>query len=129
MRDGSRSCSSRSCWRTSSFASQATAPLIGLGAVLQGGLQSAEQAATNRGGGMTAIVASIDAIEAEINAMANQQFETPEFRELFDLPLTIGRARLNAINMAHYVRNRRDCWGYVQGAAPLDVKRLIWEHE
>jgi len=31
--------------------------------------------------------------------------------------------------MAHYVKNRRDCWGFVQGAAPLDVKRLIWEHE
>ena len=31
--------------------------------------------------------------------------------------------------MAHYVKNRRDCWGYVQGSAPLDVKRMIWEHE
>ncbi len=31
--------------------------------------------------------------------------------------------------MAHYVCNRRDCWGYVQGSAPLGVKRLIWEHE
>jgi pyrroloquinoline quinone (PQQ) biosynthesis protein C len=27
------------------------------------------------------------------------------------------------------VNNRRDCWGYVQGAAPLDVKRLVWAHE
>ncbi|MFI5267664.1 MAG: iron-containing redox enzyme family protein, partial [Chloroflexota bacterium] len=24
---------------------------------------------------------------------------------------------------------RRDCWGYVQGGAPLDVKRLVWAHE
>jgi hypothetical protein len=78
---------------------------------------------------MTATVDSIDALEAEINAMANRQFESVEFRELFDMPLTMAGARLNAINMAHYVRNRRDCWGYVQGAAPLDVKRLIWEHE
>ena len=78
---------------------------------------------------MTAVLTSVDALETEINAMANRQFETPEFRELFELPLTLARARLNAINMAHYVKNRRDCWGFVQGAAPLDVKRLIWEHE
>ena len=31
--------------------------------------------------------------------------------------------------MAYYVQNRRDCWGYVQGSAPLDVKQLIWHHE
>ena len=31
--------------------------------------------------------------------------------------------------MAYYVQNRRDCWGYVQGSAPLDVKRIVWEHE
>lgn len=72
---------------------------------------------------------SIAALNAELDEMANRQFETPEFRDLLALPLTLARARLLAINMAHYVRNRRDCWGYVQGAAPLDVKRLIWEHE
>lgn len=78
---------------------------------------------------MTTIASSIDTVEAKINGMANHQFETPEFREFFGLPLTLARARLVAINMAHYVSNRRDCWGFVQGAAPLDVKRLIWEHE
>lgn len=78
---------------------------------------------------MTAIAESVEALEAEVDAMANVQFETPEFRELLEPPLTIPRARLLTINMAHYVLNRRDCWGYVQGAAPLDVKRLIWEHE
>ena len=31
--------------------------------------------------------------------------------------------------MKHYVSNRRDCWGFVAGASPLSVKRLIWEHE
>jgi hypothetical protein len=31
--------------------------------------------------------------------------------------------------MAFYVQNRRDCWGYVQGSAPLDIKQLIWHHE
>lgn len=78
---------------------------------------------------MAAVLTSVDALEAEINAMANHQFETPEFRAFFDPRLTMARARLIAINMGYYVRNRRDCWGFVQGAAPLDVKRLVWEHE
>lgn len=78
---------------------------------------------------MAVLADTVQALEAEIDAMANRQFETPEFRELLGPPLTLSGARLFSINMAHYVRNRRDCWGYVQGAAPLDVKRLIWEHE
>ncbi len=28
-----------------------------------------------------------------------------------------------------FIPNRRDCWAYVQAAAPIDVKRVIWEHE
>ncbi len=31
--------------------------------------------------------------------------------------------------MAYYVQNRRDCWGYVQGSAPLEVKQMVWQHE
>jgi hypothetical protein len=26
-------------------------------------------------------------------------------------------------------QNRRDCWGYVQGSAPFEIKKLIWRHE
>src|SRR5215831_4732460 len=66
---------------------------------------------------------------AELDRMANAQFESPEFRHLLSLPLTIPRARCFSTHMAHYVNNRRDCWGYVQGAAPLPVKRMIWAHE
>ena len=66
---------------------------------------------------------------AEVNALANAQFESPEFHSLLDLRWTLPRARLFAIEMAGYVTNRRDCWAYAQGAAPLDVKRLIWAHE
>jgi hypothetical protein len=66
---------------------------------------------------------------ARIHAMANAQFESPEFRAMLDMPFTLARARFFAIEMARYVSNRRDCWGYVQGSAPLDVKRLIWAHE
>ena len=34
-----------------------------------------------------------------------------------------------SIQMAYYVQNRRDCWGYVQGSSPLRVKQIIWHHE
>jgi pyrroloquinoline quinone (PQQ) biosynthesis protein C len=65
----------------------------------------------------------------ELDLLANAQSDTPEFQHLLTVPMTLPRARCYAINMAAMVKNRRDCWGYVQGAAPLDVKRLIWEHE
>jgi Iron-containing redox enzyme len=66
---------------------------------------------------------------AEISAMANAQFESPEFRHLLSLRMTMERARFFTIEMARYVQNRRDCWAYAQGSVPLDVKRLIWSHE
>jgi hypothetical protein len=31
--------------------------------------------------------------------------------------------------MTFYANNRRDCWAFVAGKAPLDVKRAIWAHE
>jgi len=61
--------------------------------------------------------------------MVNEQFGTPEFLRFLSVRYTMNRARFLAIQMALYVKNRRDCWGYVQGAAPLDVKRVIWRHE
>ncbi|MGZ8486705.1 MAG: hypothetical protein ACXW6R_23300, partial [Candidatus Binatia bacterium] len=66
---------------------------------------------------------------AELDQMVNDQFDSVEFMALLDLPLTMERARFYVVQNALYTSNRRDCWGYVQGAAPLDVKRVIWEHE
>lgn len=68
-------------------------------------------------------------LDSELSVMANEQFETPEYRRLFDLPLTIERARFLAIQFLVYNVNRRDCWAYVQAIAPWDVKRMIWHHE
>jgi hypothetical protein len=65
----------------------------------------------------------------ELTALAQAQFETPEFVRLFSLPLTIERARFLALQFVLYNVNRRDCWGYVQGRAPWEVKRTVWEHE
>ena len=65
----------------------------------------------------------------ELNEMTNAQFETPEFRHLLSLPITPARARCYVLHRAHYQRHRRDVWAYVQAAAPLDVKHMIWAHE
>lgn len=71
----------------------------------------------------------IERLNAELTAMAIAQFETPEFKLLFETPLTIERARFVATHMVFYNNNRRECWAYVQAKAPWDVKRSIWEHE
>jgi len=64
-----------------------------------------------------------------LDKMVNDQFESPEFNRFFAVPLTMERARFYVVQSALYTSNRRDCWGYVQGAAPLEVKRVIWHHE
>jgi hypothetical protein len=64
-----------------------------------------------------------------LDKMVNDQFESLEFKNFFSVPLTMERGRFYVIQNAHYTANRRDCWGYVQGSAPLEVKRVIWRHE
>lgn len=68
-------------------------------------------------------------LRATLVIMVNDQFDSAAFRRLLSFRFSKERAQHYMIQMTHYVRNRRDCWGYVQGAAPLDVKRLIWAHE
>ena len=64
-----------------------------------------------------------------LDQMVNDQFESVEFKNFLAVPLTLERGRFYVIQNALYTSNRRDCWGYVQGSAPLAVKRVIWEHE
>lgn len=61
--------------------------------------------------------------------MCNEQFASKPFRRLLNIKFTKTRAQQYSIQMAFYVQNRRDCWGYVQGSAPLEIKKLIWQHE
>ena len=68
-------------------------------------------------------------LQATLDRMVNEQFETPEFERFLSVPLTMERARFFVLQNALYTKNRRDCWGYVQGSAPLDVKALVWKHE
>jgi hypothetical protein len=65
----------------------------------------------------------------ELVRLCNAQFESDPFKRLLGAKFTKARAQHYSIQMAYYVRNRRDCWGYVQGSAPLAVKKIIWEHE
>lgn len=64
-----------------------------------------------------------------IDEMVNRQFDTFEFKKLLAVPLTSERVRVHRHHMTYYGANRRDCWAFVSGKAPLDVKRAIWEHE
>ncbi len=72
---------------------------------------------------------SLDAMWNELVEMCNAQFESAQFARMLSTKFSKERAQQYSIQMAYYVQNRRDCWGYVQGSAPLDVKQLIWRHE
>jgi len=76
-----------------------------------------------------AVDASIDQLHAELIELANAQFESPQYRKVLAAHYTRDGARDFEVQRTHFVKNRRDCWGFVQGAAPLEVKRLIWKHE
>ncbi len=65
----------------------------------------------------------------EVRVRANRQHETPQTKRLLSLPLSMERARYSTLQRAHWNLNRRDCWAYAQARAPLDVKKMIWEHE
>jgi hypothetical protein len=71
----------------------------------------------------------LETLWEELVRLCNDQFSSPPFQRLLSTKFSPERARQYSIQMAYYVQNRRDCWGYVQGSAPLAVKKLIWEHE
>ena len=71
----------------------------------------------------------IDRMWQELVRLCNAQFDSAPFKRLLSAKFTAQRAQHYSIQMAFYVQNRRDCWGYVQGSAPLDVKQMIWHHE
>jgi pyrroloquinoline quinone (PQQ) biosynthesis protein C len=66
---------------------------------------------------------------SELRRRANAHYETSNVKRLLALPLSVERARLWALQMKFWLRNRRDCWAFAQALAPEDVKALIWEHE
>jgi pyrroloquinoline quinone (PQQ) biosynthesis protein C len=71
----------------------------------------------------------VDDLLRQLDQMVNDQFDSIEFKNFLAVPLTLERGQFYVIQNALYTSNRRDCWGYVQGSAPLEVKRKVWEHE
>jgi hypothetical protein len=78
---------------------------------------------------MSANQNGVDALWSELVRLCNKQFESAPFKRLLGAKFSKERAQQYSIQMAYYVQNRRDCWGYVQGSAPLEIKKVIWEHE
>lgn len=71
----------------------------------------------------------LKAHERELYELANAQFESAAYRRMFAAPWTLKGAQQFFLQHAQFNLNRRDCWGHVQAAAPLPVKKLVWEHE
>jgi hypothetical protein len=78
---------------------------------------------------MSANQNGVDTLWKELVRLCNEQFEAAPFKRLLGAKFTKARAQQYSIQMAYYVQNRRDCWGYVQGSSPLEIKKMIWEHE
>ena len=64
-----------------------------------------------------------------LNRMVNEHYESQEMLRFYSFPMTLPRAKVSFIHTLHFSMNRRNCWGYVQGSCPPDVKKLVWEHE
>lgn len=78
---------------------------------------------------MNKATVSVESLWQELVRLCNEQYDSAPFRRLLGIKFTKERAQHYSIQMAYYVQNRRDGWGYVQGSAPLEVKKLIWQHE
>lgn len=68
-------------------------------------------------------------LESQLIDLANAQYATEEYQRLYKTKFTKKGAQVYFLQHAHFNLNRRDCWGYVQGASPMHIKKLVWEHE
>lgn len=68
-------------------------------------------------------------LERQLIELANAQYLSDEYKRLFSAPLTKKNLGTYYLQHAHFVLNRRDCWGYVQGGAPMAIKKIVWAHE
>jgi len=68
-------------------------------------------------------------LQERLDEICREHIEEGRRTRMRDLPLTPARGRLIALQRALFNKNRRDCWGAVQCSAPLEVKRVIWQHE
>jgi hypothetical protein len=73
--------------------------------------------------------ADLKAFAKVVRKLANDQFASPQYQRILSLPLNEKRAQVYTLQKAFWNLNRRDSWAFAQGLAPMDVKKLIWEHE
>lgn len=66
---------------------------------------------------------------AEVRQLANEQFASPQYQRLLNLPINQERAQRYVLQKGFWNLNRRDCWAYAQALAPMDIKAMIWDHE
>ena len=78
---------------------------------------------------MDTLVDDFAVLENKLIELANAQFDSPEYKRLFGMKWTRERARIFMVQRSYFVLNRRDCWAYLQGSVPFDVKQIIWDHE
>jgi Iron-containing redox enzyme len=80
---------------------------------------------------MSVVAGALDlaGFTAALRAGANGQFSCRQHERLFAVPLTLARARAWILQQSLWTLNRRDCWAAAQSLAPIDVKRLVWDHE
>ena len=78
---------------------------------------------------MDSPVRSLEELDGRLAEMANAQFSSRQYEKILSLPLTRERAQLYILQRSYFHLNRRDCWAYVQAAAPFDIKQMIWDHE
>jgi pyrroloquinoline quinone (PQQ) biosynthesis protein C len=72
---------------------------------------------------------TLTTLEGQLVELVRRFFRTSEVERYFATKLTPPRAQVVAGQFGLFVRNRRDCWAFVAGGAPYDVKKLIAEHE
>jgi len=68
-------------------------------------------------------------LQEKLDQICRERIEESQRARMRDFPLTPARGRLIALQRALFNKNRRDCWGAVQCSAPIEVKRVIWQHE
>ena len=72
----------------------------------------------------------VKAWKQTLGEMVREMMRSAEMERYFGVKLTRPRAQLMIKQHSHYVRHRRDCWGYLSGNCPVfPIKRRIMEHE
>lgn len=69
-------------------------------------------------------------LREDLDRLANDHVNRVDPEHRYDRRVTPAEQRVRrALRHIYFIPNRRDCWAYVQAAAPIDVKKVIWHHE